>query len=213
MAKYHINPRGEVGICTAAKRPCPLSPEKLHFSDAETAREAAEQRLAREYHIRSFYTPSGAEELEFLLSYDVTAYGKDRLTTVDNVIYDGDSDAILMIRRGGFPWRGCWALPGGFIDGEEAAVHAAARELSEEAGFTVESPVESKGTLAGDSLDPRGYLETEVFLARVDRDAISAEAGDDADEVRWVPRSELAELTEEGRLVPHHLTLIQQALS
>ena len=58
--------------------------------------------------------------------------------TVDLVIFTiADNDLkVLLIRRGGEPFKGRWALPGGSVEIGESLEKAAARELKEEAGVT-----------------------------------------------------------------------------
>ena len=58
--------------------------------------------------------------------------------TVDVVIFTiADDDLkVLLIRRGGEPFKGKWALPGGFVEMEESLERAAARELKEEVGVS-----------------------------------------------------------------------------
>jgi 8-oxo-dGTP diphosphatase len=105
--------------------------------------------------------------------------------TVDIVILTHESEPhVLLIRRGQEPFKGAWALPGGFLDQDESLGEAACRELCEEAGVTgVE--LEQLGGFADPGRDPRGWTVTFTFLARVDRDAITPKAGDDAAEVGW----------------------------
>lgn len=52
------------------------------------------------------------------------------------IAYQGDQ--VLLCRRAVEPGYGLWALPGGFVEGPESAASGARRELSEEAGVTVE---------------------------------------------------------------------------
>src|SRR5262252_3158541 len=58
--------------------------------------------------------------------------------TVDACIFTMRADdlAVLLIRRNSNPFKGLWALPGGFVDKNESLERAAARELEEETGIT-----------------------------------------------------------------------------
>jgi ADP-ribose pyrophosphatase YjhB (NUDIX family) len=59
--------------------------------------------------------------------------------TVDCVIFGLDEDAelkVMLVERGGEPFKGRWALPGGFVRIEESLDDAARRELAEELGVT-----------------------------------------------------------------------------
>ena len=107
--------------------------------------------------------------------------------TVDIVILTHESEPhVLLIRRGDEPFKGAWALPGGFLDQNETLIEAAHRELREETGVTgVE--LEQLGAFADPGRDPRGWTVTIAFLARVDRSAVKPRAGDDAAEVGWHP--------------------------
>ncbi len=57
--------------------------------------------------------------------------------TVDGVVcgFDGKDLLILLILRKDDPYKGHWALPGGFIEMKETAEEAIARELEEETGI------------------------------------------------------------------------------
>ncbi|NIA16513.1 MAG: NUDIX domain-containing protein, partial [Nitrospiraceae bacterium] len=60
------------------------------------------------------------------------------MLTVDAVVFavrDGGLN-VLLIQRGQEPWKGMWAIPGGFIDMDEELDAAARRELEEETGVT-----------------------------------------------------------------------------
>ena len=61
--------------------------------------------------------------------------------TTDCVVfgYDGLHLNVLLIERGGEPYKGCWAFPGGFLNIDEDAPDGARRELMEETGITVKN--------------------------------------------------------------------------
>ena len=65
-------------------------------------------------------------------------YTRPALTT-DQVIFGfGEGEfRVLLIRRGNEPFKGKWALPGGFMDMDEDAETCARRELEEETGLKV----------------------------------------------------------------------------
>ena len=79
--------------------------------------------------------------------------------TVDIVILKEND--LLLIRRGREPFRGKWALPGGFIEYGETAEEAAVREAAEETGLTVE--LEGiLGVYSDPNRDPRKHILTAV---------------------------------------------------
>lgn len=88
---------------------------------------------------------------------------------------------VLLVERGGDPYRGSRALPGGFVEPGEVAETAARRELAEETGLL---KVPERFTQLGaygpaGRRDPRGEILTVVFLAAFDA-ALPARGGDDA---------------------------------
>ena len=114
--------------------------------------------------------------------------------TVDAVVATREArPRVLLIRRKKDPFAGKWALPGGFVDENEPLATAARRELEEETGAKV-SELEQLYTAGDPGRDPRGWTVSVAFLTRVEPDAISAKAADDAEEVGWFPLDELPEL-------------------
>ena len=101
---------------------------------------------------------------------------------------------ILLIRRGNEPYRGCWALPGGFMEMDETIEHCAVRELQEETGINVgEEKLHLIGIFSRLGRDPRGRTVTAAY--RIDLATnTDAHSGDDAAEARWFPLSELPPL-------------------
>src|SRR5262245_37528809 len=105
--------------------------------------------------------------------------------TADIVIVSQEIDPrVLLIRRGGEPFKGAWALPGGFLDPDETLATAAKRELREETGVTGVI-LEQLGAFGDPGRDPRGWTVTIAFLAQVNRAAVKPRAGSDAAEVKW----------------------------
>ena len=101
---------------------------------------------------------------------------------------------VLLVRRGNDPYRGCWALPGGFMEMDETIEHCAARELQEETGLAVtESELRLVGVYSAPGRDPRGRTVTAAYAVRVP-DGASAAAGDDAAEGRWWSLDDLPSL-------------------
>lgn len=106
--------------------------------------------------------------------------------TADVVVFTmraGDL-AVLLIRRKNAPFKGAWALPGGFVDEDEALDHAAARELAEETHMTG-ARLEQLGAFGDPGRDPRGHTVSVAFYTFVAAEAAHVRAGDDAAEVAW----------------------------
>ncbi|MBR6843861.1 MAG: NUDIX hydrolase [Bacteroidales bacterium] len=101
---------------------------------------------------------------------------------------------ILLIRRGNEPYRGCWALPGGFMEMDETIEHCAVRELQEETGIVVgEEKLHLIGIFSRLGRDPRGRTVTAAYHIDLPTNT-DAQSGDDAAEARWFPLSELPPL-------------------
>jgi 8-oxo-dGTP diphosphatase len=117
----------------------------------------------------------------------------DFAVTVDLVVLtirDGELCALL-IRRGTVPYRGRWALPGGFVHLDEDLDAAATRELMEETG--VDAPaghLEQLGSYGAPRRDPRGRVVTVAYLALLP-DLPAPVAGSDAAGAAWRPVAEL----------------------
>lgn len=106
--------------------------------------------------------------------------------TVDLVIFTiSENDLqVLLIRRGGEPFKNCWALPGGFVEIGESLEKAAARELKEEAGVT-KVYLEQLYTFGDPKRDPRGRVISVSYFALVDAESQRIRAASDAAEAEW----------------------------
>jgi 8-oxo-dGTP diphosphatase len=110
--------------------------------------------------------------------------------TVDAFVEDGRG-RLLLVRRGRPPFRGRWALPGGFCEWGETTEECCAREMLEETGVTVR--VEKLlGVYSDPKRDPRGHTVTVLYAARPVRG--EAKGSDDAAEARWFTREEIRRL-------------------
>jgi 8-oxo-dGTP diphosphatase len=104
--------------------------------------------------------------------------------TTDCVICDSEG-RVLLIRRKNEPFRGSYALPGGFVDVGETVEAACRREVLEEAGIEV-GDLRLVGVYSDPARDPRGHTVTIAYLALLPGAALSPQAGSDAEAAGWV---------------------------
>ncbi|MBN1284288.1 MAG: NUDIX hydrolase [Anaerolineae bacterium] len=91
---------------------------------------------------------------------------------------------VLLIRRGAPPFKGMWAIPGGFVGMCESLDEAARRELAEETGVT-NVWLEQLYTFGLPDRDPRTRVISVTYYALVSADRLSPLAGSDATEAAW----------------------------
>lgn len=89
---------------------------------------------------------------------------KTPLLTVDCVVFDR-ADRLLLIERGDPPFKGRYALPGGFVDVGETVEAAALRELKEETGIDGKI-ARLIGVYSDPKRDPRRHTASAAFLIR-----------------------------------------------
>ena len=128
------------------------------------------------------YIPS-AQEVEYLKNYDPGAWPRPSVTADLMVLAGKKEKKLLLVKRGGFPYKGWWALPGGFCEPGEPPEKTAERELGEETGVKVEK-YSLLGVFGGEGRDPRGWTVTCAFLALTE-DEPEANAADDAEAAVW----------------------------
>ncbi len=115
--------------------------------------------------------------------------------TVDIVIFTlrEGSLQVLLVKRGVPPFEGQYAIPGGFIRGDESLEEAALRELHEETGLR-NVFLEQLYTFGDPKRDPRGRVITVAYYALIASDKLSLVAGADAAEAQWFPASSVPPL-------------------
>jgi len=80
---------------------------------------------------------------------------------VDTIITQ--SNSVVLIRRKNPPFKGSWALPGGFVEYGETVELAAIRETKEETGLDIELDG-IVGVYSDPHRDPRGHIISICFL-------------------------------------------------
>ena len=137
------------------------------------------------------------EEKAFLEEYDITKFDRPSVAAdiaIFSILRDGEqknfrklpkkSLKLLLIKRAGYPYKDCWALPGGFCRPDEDVYETAKRELYEETN--VENAYLNLAGIFGDiGRDPRGWIVSNTFLALMDGEQCKLRAGTDAWEAKW----------------------------
>jgi len=114
--------------------------------------------------------------------------------TVDAVVFkkSDKETSVLLIERKNPPYKGKWALPGGFVDMDETVESAAARELLEETGLAG-IKLQQLHTFSAVERDPRGRTISVVFWGVI-TNSETARAGDDAADAKWFSIDNLPDL-------------------
>ncbi len=101
--------------------------------------------------------------------------------------------SVLLIERRNPPYRGMWALPGGFLEIDEELEQCAIRELREETGIEGVY-LEQLYTFGTPGRDPRERIISVTYFALTRSDSLSPKAASDAARVAWFPVNDLPEL-------------------
>ncbi|WP_342554496.1 NUDIX domain-containing protein [Paenibacillus sp. FSL R7-0652] len=167
---------------------------------------------------------SHISEEEFLKTYDAGEFERPSVT-VDMLVFtirSGEQEnyrklaqpelGLLLIRRGGHPFLGQWALPGGFVSMQESLEEAARRELQTETGLD-DIYLEQLYTWGDVDRDPRTRVISCSYMSLVDSSELQLQAGDDASEASWFRVEqrlieEKRHIHERGRVTERRLQLI-----
>ena len=122
-------------------------------------------------------------------------------STVDAVVVCAGH--VLLIKRGGFPGKGQWAVPGGFVEQRESLLQSTLRELEEETKLavlasTMEAALVDVRVFDNPDRSQRGRTITHAHYFELQSDTLpTVEASDDAALVQWVPVAELGGMEED----------------
>jgi 8-oxo-dGTP diphosphatase len=107
---------------------------------------------------------------------------------------------LLLIERKYDPFKGKYALPGGFVKNEEPLHIAALRELHEETGV-YDVYLKKLSAYGEPKRDPRGRVITVVYLALIDKDRYKLTATTDATSAAWHSCQKLPPLAFDHRMI------------
>ena len=186
------------GISSTAVREILFKNPECHYSDV---RDYITHVVFRYIKDNELYFQNGNDynekEKEFLKEYAVKKeknhWGEPSVTT-DTVAYNGDK--ILLIRRGNYPYKNYWALPGGFFEKTDEDLNfGAQRELKEETGIDIDPKYFRQIKTYGHNFDPRMKIVDVAFSVRVSKKDMNKVKGlDDACDARWFDINELPKL-------------------
>ena len=198
------------GISSTAVREILFKNPECHYSDV---RDYITHVVFRYIKDNELYFQNGNDynekEKEFLKQYAikkaVNNWGEPSVTT-DTVAYNGDK--ILLIRRGNYPYKNYWALPGGFFEKTDEDLNfGAQRELKEETGIDIDPKYFRQIKTYGHNFDPRMKIVDVAFSVRVSKKDMDKVKGlDDACDARWFQIDELP------KLAFHHEQIINDFL-
>ncbi len=116
--------------------------------------------------------------------------------SVDAVVfgYESGTISVLLIKRKYDPFKGKWAIPGGFVLENESLEEAVERELKEETGIEIDY-LEQLYTFGNPKRDPRSRVVSVAYFGIIKPSVFKIFASTDAEEVQWFKITELPSLS------------------
>ncbi|MDF4202922.1 NUDIX domain-containing protein [Maribacter sp. SA7] len=116
--------------------------------------------------------------------------------SVDAVVfgYESETISVLLIKRKYEPFKGKWAIPGGFVTDSESLEEAVERELKEETGIKI-NYLEQLYTFGKLNRDPRNRVVSVAYFGLIKPSAFKLSASTDAEEAQWFTINNLPELS------------------
>ncbi len=137
------------------------------------------------------------EERDYLSKYSITNFERPSVATdivVFSIMEEGENNnfrklakralKVLLVKRESYPYKGCFALPGGFCRPDEDVYKTARRELFEETNVK-DVYLKQAGVFGDIGRDPRGWIISNAFLALIDSKKYNLRGGTDAWEAKW----------------------------
>jgi len=136
---------------------------------------------------------NAGSETEFLRHYNPDQYKKPTVMVDISIFTVRDEQLqVLLIKRGGHPFKGMWSLPGGAVHVDKSGKYsfdhsledAARRELREETGIDSRY-LEQVQTYGNATRDPRDWTISVSYFALMDSNLMTLRHGSDAAEAKW----------------------------
>lgn len=124
------------------------------------------------------------------------------MVTVDILLFDTHQaeTEILLIQRLNNPYKNYWALPGGFVDENEALITAANRELKEETHIEAVNLTQFY-TFGDPGRDPRGHCISVAYYAFINKNQVNLKADDDAKNAAWFKITRLPNVAFDHKII------------
>lgn len=148
---------------------------------------AEEEQFLASYSMENYFRPS--------VSSDIAAFTIQNRSEENYRKEDETRLLLLLVKRGTYPFKDDWALPGGFMREDESIEECAYREIMEETNI---HPISIKpvGVFSECGRDPRGRIISNAFVSIIYDGAGEIAGGDDAADAKWFEIT----LTEENGL-------------
>lgn len=137
-----------------------------------------------------------SSEEEFFASYDFQKFDRPSVAadivafTIRSVeeenyrLCEKNKLSLLLVKRGEYPFKGNWALPGGFLRSCETIEECVVRETVEETGIEPSS-IMPVGVFSEVDRDPRGRVISNAFVSVITNGTENVRGGDDAADAKW----------------------------
>lgn len=135
-------------------------------------------------------------EKEFLSNYKLSDYERPSVTSdvAAFMVSSGDREnyrrnpenklLLLLVKRGGHPFKDKWALPGGFLNKGETIEECALREIQEETNV-FPAAIMPVGVFSQPGRDPRGWIISNLFVSVIGEESVKQMGCDDASDAQW----------------------------